>query len=219
MREDWRVLCVVVAAWAGLAAGCGPSAQPPTGPAADSNAPAPPGQTGSGGVDPCEGSPPVPRQYEGILRNAKCDQDMFLTMASVAGQLGVECEHCHQSFEGQRDKFDYPAMTDKKKIANWMSMHLMSALRNKDGSPLRCKSCHVDEDGKPLLKILGEPRDPIKAQEWMSLVMVNKFVKVDGSKLRCNDCHVGNYSKADWQGRVILRTDQIPPHEVGEQSF
>lgn len=203
-----------------MLAGCGPTAQPPAGPAADegSAGPSKPGR-GSSDVDPCADSPPVPRAYDGILRNAKCDQDMFLTMASVAGQLGVECGYCHVSFEGNDKKFVYPTMTDKKRIANWMSMHLMSSLRNKDGSPLRCKSCHVDDDGKPLLKILGDPRDPIKAQEWMSLVMVNKFVKVDGSKLRCNDCHVGNYTEPDWQGKVILRTEQIPPHEVGEQSF
>lgn len=50
-------------------------------------------------------------------------------------------------------------MTPKKEIANWMRMHLMSAIKPKDGSALTCKSCHVDHDGKPVAKIHGEPCD------------------------------------------------------------
>jgi hypothetical protein len=168
--------------------------------------------------DPCAGSAPVPKPYAGILRTARCDQDMFLTMASVAQQLGLECDYCHVK-SPEDSKFHYPDMTERKQVANWMSMHLMSSLRRKDGQPMRCKSCHTDEDGKPVARILGNPRDPQKAQEWMSLVMVNDFVKADGSKLRCKDCHGANFGQPEFKRKVILETKQLPAHEVGERAF
>src|SRR5262249_52760577 len=46
-------------------------------------------------IDICKDSPPVPHSFSGVLRNARCDQDMYISMASVADQLGVECTHCH----------------------------------------------------------------------------------------------------------------------------
>jgi hypothetical protein len=162
--------------------------------------------------DPCEGSKPPPREYAGLLRVAKCEQDMFLTMAGVAGQLGVECKHCHVPHPTDAKKLDYPVMTPKKDIANWMSQHLMQAVKTADGSPMKCKSCHTDSEGKPVAKILGNPRDVIKAQEWMSMVMVNKFVSTSGEKLKCKSCHVGNFTTKQFQAKVILRTEQIPAH-------
>lgn len=162
--------------------------------------------------DPCDESPPVPREYTGILRVARCEQDMYLQMASVAAQLGVECTHCHVPHPIDPKKEDYPPMTPKKEIANWMSSHLMQAIKTVDGSPLKCKSCHTDAAGKPVAKIFGNPRDAIKAQEWMSIVMVNKFVTKNGEKLKCKSCHVGNFTTPQFQAKVILRTEQIPPH-------
>jgi hypothetical protein len=156
------------------------------------------------------------KDYFGLLKGAPCDQQMYLTMASVADQLGVECKHCHAPHPTDPKKEEYPVMTPKKEIANWMSMHLMSAIKPADGTPMKCKSCHIDDKGKPLLKILGNPRDPGKAQEWMSLVMVNKFVtRSTGEKLKCKSCHAGNYTTPQWKAKVILKSEQIPAHEVG----
>jgi cytochrome c len=106
-------------------------------------------------------------------------------------------------------------MTKKKEIANWMSMHLMQAIKPADGSPMKCSSCHTDSAGRPVAKILGDPRDPVKANEWMNLVMVRKFVAADGSKLKCKSCHVGAPGTAEFQKTVILRPEQLPPHAVG----
>jgi hypothetical protein len=106
-------------------------------------------------------------------------------------------------------------MTPKKEVANWMSEHLMQAVKPADGSPMRCKSCHTDENGKPVAKILGSPRDPVKANEWMSLVMVRKFVAADGSKLRCKSCHVGTPGTDAFHAQVILESDQLPKHQAG----
>lgn len=195
-----------------LAGGCGP-APAPIPPQAK---PAAPAASAAPEVDVCTGSKPVPHPFVGVLRNARCDQEMFITMASVADQLGVECTHCHAPKAGEKNKEDYPVMTPKKEIANWMSRHLMQAVKPADGSPMRCKSCHTDENGKPVAKILGNPRDPVKANEWMSLVMVNKFVAADGSKLKCKSCHGGTPGTPAFQRKVILQSDSLPAHKVGE---
>lgn len=187
-----------------LAVGCGGGA------ATQGSAPKP------GEFDPCTGSKPVPHEYHGVLRNARCDQDMFLTMASVAEQLGVECKHCHAQKPGGKDE-DYPPMTPNKETANWMSVHLMQAVKLKDGSPVKCKSCHVDDKGKPLLKILGEPRDRAKAADWMSSVLVENFVAADGARLKCKSCHVGAPGTPSFEKKVIGKSDQIPKHEPGKK--
>jgi hypothetical protein len=195
---------------------CGSPPAASNAPAKEGAKPAAPGKA-SKPFDPCEGSPPVPRVYAGVLREAKCEQEMFLKMASVASQLDVECRFCHVPLVvgGKEDpkKEDYPVMTRKKETANWMSMHLMQAVKPADGSKIQCKSCHVDDRGKPLLKILGNPRNPARAHEWMSLVMVNRFVAADGQKLKCKSCHMGNFGTKDWQAKVIL-TDHIPAHAL-----
>jgi hypothetical protein len=205
------IACAAAAATALSFTGCGP-AKAPGPPPAPTAAPA---STGDAAFDPCSKSGPVPHPYTGILRVARCEQDMFLTMASVAGQLGVECEYCHVPRKDNPKKDDYPVMTPHKEIANWMSMHLMQAIKPADGSTIKCKSCHTDENGKPVAKILGNPRDPGKAMEWMTLVMVNRFVAADGTKLKCKSCHVGNVGTAEWQPKVILQSAQIPKHEAG----
>ena len=194
---------------AGLAAlllpACG-AASPPVAP------PAP-------AFDECAGSAPLPHAYQGLLRGARCDQQRFLIMASVSDQLGVECSHCHAPSADPK-KEDYPVMTPRKEIANWMSQHLMQAVKPVDGSALRCKSCHTDESGEPVAKILGDPRDPVKAKEWMSLVMVNRFVAADGGRLTCRSCHVGPPGTPEWQAKVILRSEQLPRHDPpGKAAF
>src|SRR5262249_37795172 len=96
-------------------------------------------------IDICKDSPPVPHPFSGVLRNARCDQDMYISMASVADQLGVECTHCHAVKKDDPKKEDFPVMTPKKELANWMSMHLMQAVKHADGSVIKCRSCHTDE--------------------------------------------------------------------------
>jgi hypothetical protein len=197
-----RILAVVV-----LASACAP---PPAVPATPPEAPAKAPE-----VDICAASPPVPHELAGVLRNARCEQDMYATMAAVAGDLGVKCAHCHVPIPGQADKEDYPVPTPKKAIANWMSVHLMQAVKPADGSEIHCSSCHTDGAGRPVAKILGEPRDPAKAAEWMSLVLVRKFVAADGSKLRCKSCHAGTPGTAAFKPKVILQSEQIPAHAAG----
>jgi hypothetical protein len=166
--------------------------------------------------DVCEGSPPLPHApLAGVLRNARCDQDMYYSMSLVADMLGVDCTYCHAAkVEGQKER-DFPAMTHKKEIANWMSAHLMKAVKPADGSPMKCSSCHTDEHGKPVAKILGAPRDRVKASEWMSLVLVRKFVAADGSKLKCKSCHVGTPGTPEFRPAVLLQTEQLPQHQAG----
>jgi hypothetical protein len=191
---------------AALAASCG--VRPPV-------APARPASPTGVEHDICDGSPPLPHApLSGILRNARCDQELYYSMSLVDDMLGVECTYCHAAkVEGQPER-DFPRETHQKAVANWMSMHLMSAIKPADGSPLACGSCHTDEHGKPVAKILGTPRDVVKANEWMSLVMVKKFVARDGSKLRCKSCHVGTPGTPEFRKAVILHDDQLPPHPV-----
>jgi hypothetical protein len=166
--------------------------------------------------DTCEGSPPLPHApLEGVLRNARCDQDLYYSMSKVADMLGVDCDHCHAAKVAGEQERDFVAMTPKKEIANWMSTHLMASIKPADGSPLKCSSCHTDEHGHAVAKMLGQPRDRIKANEWMSLVMVKKFVAADGSKLRCKSCHVGIPGTPEFRAKVILQTDQLPKHTAG----
>lgn len=160
--------------------------------------------------DPCDGSAPLSRPYFGVLADARCEEDKYPIMSDVVFMLGVDCKYCHVPDPDNPKKEIYPPMTPRKHIANWMKASLMKAIKPADGSQMRCKSCHVDDQGKPLAKILGQPRDPLKAHEWMSLVMTKKFVvAATGEKLKCKHCHVGNYSTAEWQAKVIL-TDHIP---------
>jgi hypothetical protein len=201
-----------------LTSACGPAqpeAKPPppatAAPPAAGAATTHPSATPAADFDICVGSKPIPHPYLGILRRARCDQDLFITMAGVATQLGVECRYCHVPDPSDAKKELYPVMTPKKEIANWMSQHFMQALKPADGSEMSCKLCHVDDAGKPVAKILGNPRDPIKAHEWMSLVMVNKFRTARGERLKCKSCHVGGFSTPDWHAKVLLQTDQLPP--------
>ncbi len=152
--------------------------------------------------DPCEGSKPVWRAYAGPLKSARCEQDMFLTMASVAEQLDVGCEACHVK-TGPKS-FDYPKMTEMKKKALWMSHYFIDQLRRRDGAPMTCKSCHVDRAGKPSLHFLGTPRDIPYAVEWMTTVMTSRFVLPDGSTPRCTSCHGANYGMPGFKKQLIL---------------
>lgn len=205
---------LVLSALAGCGSARDPSSSSPASPPRGATS-TPASRAGARGpvVDICADNPPPPHPFSGLLSKARCDQEMFLTMAGVADQLGVECSHCHAPHPTDRQKEDYPKATPKKEIANWMGNHLMRSVKMADGSPMRCKACHQDPDtGKSVARFLGNPRDPRKAQEWMTMVMVNRFVSLDGQKLRCKSCHVDNFGKRGFQGKVILRTDHLPEH-------
>jgi len=92
---------------------------------------------------------------------------------------------------GKKNEEDYPIHTDKKHLANWMCGTLIQGLKRIDGKPMTCSSCHLDKNGKPVAKILGNPRDPAHAQEWMGSVMTSRFVERSGKRLKCKTCHVG----------------------------
>jgi len=155
---------------------------------------------------------PIPQgTYRGLLRNARCEQQKFLTMARISKALGVSCEHCHVPDPHTPDKQHYAEHTDNKRIANWMYQTFVQGLRPKDGSAMMCASCHrATPDGEPTAKILKDPRDQDYAQEWMHEVMTSKFVEANGKRLRCKTCHIGMApDTAGWIGDVIrqLRYD------------
>src|SRR5512135_3683601 len=89
-----------------LIAACGPA---PTQPAAP-----PPVAAKTAGPDICEGSPPVPHPLAGILRGARCEQDMYWSMSQVADQLGVDCTHCHAHKTPDVKSCEFPPPTPKK---------------------------------------------------------------------------------------------------------
>jgi hypothetical protein len=184
-------------------------------PAAPAETPAAARVAASSSFDPCASSKPLPHPYHGILRVARCEQDMFLTMAGVADQLGADCRFCHapliENGHEVPKKEDYPVMTDRKLAANWMSTELMQSLKTADGSKMTCRSCHTDDEGKPVGKIFGQPRDVRKAMEWMNVVMVNRFVTLDGQKLKCKFCHQDKVGSPGFDKKVIL-TNHLPPH-------
>ena len=161
--------------------------------------------------DACADHPePVKKKYTSILKNVRCDQELFQTMAGIAGALNVECDYCHlHDASGDAKKFDFPRMSDRKQVALFMQHEFVEGLKQKDGAPVECESCHTDKNGKPAAKFLGEPRDIPYTIEWMNLVMVNKFTHLDGTKLKCRDCHVGNYTTPEFQSKVIMRGDQV----------
>ncbi len=148
-------------------------------------------------------------RYTGLLRNARCEQQKFITMARVAQALGVECKHCHVPHPTDPKKEDYPKFTERKRIANWMYKTFVQGLRPTDGSKMMCASCHARrDDGSDVAvaKILREPRDRPFAQEWMHEVMTTQFVERNGKRLKCKTCHVGMAPELDgWIKDVIRR--------------
>ena len=224
-------LRLVMIAAVALMASCGPPISPtpppePTGPTTQGTADPPPAEVALAeygyehvgvalpGEDVCEknedGSlknPVEPGQYKGLLRNAKCEQQKFLTMARVAQSLGVQCNHCHAPHPTDPKKEDYPQFTEKKRIANWMFKTFIQGLRPTDGSKMMCAKCHIDrETNQPVAKILHEPRDRPFAQEWMHEVMTTQFVERNSKRLKCKTCHVGLAPDLDgWIKDVVRR--------------
>ncbi|MBL8739905.1 MAG: hypothetical protein JNK04_02390, partial [Myxococcales bacterium] len=159
--------------------------------------------------DACIDSPPAWRKYDGPLRNVRCEQEQFLTMAGIADDLGVKCGYCHLP-KPDGKTFDYPPMTPHKEVAMWMDQTFMRALKRADGQPMMCSACHVDKNGKPAAKFLGEPRDIAWTVEWMTTVMTNRFVLENGEKLKCKHCHGATWGSKDFKKEVIGKTEQVP---------
>jgi hypothetical protein len=220
------VLGAVLGAGAGWLAGCGgtpPAPQPPAATAEPAATPPKPKEPAP--LDPTNVGVPLPDEsvceknpdgsfkepvaegrYKGILRNARCEQQKFLTMGRIAQTLGVSCNYCHLPDPNDAKRENYPAPTERKDIANWMSKVLVGGQRHADGQPMACASCHKDAQGKPTAKILKEPRDPAYAQEWMGAVMTAQFVGPGGERLKCKTCHVGMApAQPGWNVKVIRK--------------
>ena len=136
-------------------------------------------------------APVAPGSYQALLRNARCEQQKYATMAKLALTLDVGCRHCHAPDPSDPSKESYPLDTPNKGKAVWMYRTFVQGLRLADGSPTMCASCHRDPaTGEPTAKILGEPRDPVRTMEWMH-EMTARFVTRAGERLRCKTCHVG----------------------------
>lgn len=175
-------------------AGCGPAPIPRA--SADTES-----KPAAVAIDPCAPVPgqpapaPLARSYTGLARSARCQPEVISIMKATSAALGVGCEHCHV-------KGDFPAPTEKKKIADWMSLELAPRLKKHDGSPSSCASCHA-ADGKPRAKLLGEPRTDASAIEWMNVHMVADFLRADGAPLRCKSCHGEPLGAPGFQRRLI----------------
>lgn len=168
-------------------------------------------------TDVCERNPdgtfkePVPEgKYRGLLRNARCDQQKFLTMASVMKQLGVkECTFCHAPDPNNPKKALYAEPTHRKEVANFMLSTFIDGLRRLDGKPMTCRSCHgssrpgLNDAASP--NFLRTPRDKAFTQEWMNETMTAAFVERSGARLRCKTCHEGMApARPGWNPKVIL---------------
>lgn len=179
---------------AAASVGCGPAPIPRAGPDTDSKPPA-------AEIDPCASVPgqpapaPLARSYTGLARGARCQPEVISIMKAASAALGVGCEYCHV-------KGDFPAVTAKKQIADWMSLELAPRLKQRDGSPPSCASCHA-ADGTPRAKLLGAPRSDSSAIEWMNVHMVGAFVRADGTPLRCKSCHGDQLGASGFQRRLI----------------
>jgi hypothetical protein len=145
---------------------------------------------------------PLVRKYDGVAAAARCQREVYTIMGFVTRALGQPCGYCHV---GE----DFPKMTHRKVVANWMARELVPRLSKHGGGDVWCKDCHA-ASGKGRAKILGDPRSRSWAIEWMSTHLVERFDTAQGDPLRCTMCHVGNVGSPGWDPKVIL-TDHLPP--------
>ena len=155
-------------------------------------------------------NPVAPGTYRGLLRNAECEQQKFITMSRVAQALDVDCTFCHVPDPNDPNKALYAEWTERKRRANWMLGTFVQGLRPIDGSRTTCASCHRGRRAEPTPAILGDPRDTGYAQEWMHEVMTSTFVTADGDRLRCKTCHGGMApGTSGWEREVIRQVHVI----------
>lgn len=146
---------------------------------------------------------PLARQYTGVAAKARCDREVYSIMGGITHFLGVNCAYCHE-------EPDYPKMTHRKHVANWMARELIPSLQKQNGGgEIWCNDCHLVK-GEGSAKVLDNPRNERWAVEWMTTHMVDNFDRASGGPLRCKDCHKGNLGSAEFQKKIIL-TDRLPP--------
>jgi hypothetical protein len=200
MRTGWILgVLLIASAWA---AACGGATQPTS----PEGAHAPVQKTKK--IDDCAQEPgkpppePLKRKYDGVAAKARCQREVFSIMGGLTFFLGVKCAHCHE-------EPDYPKMTHKKLIANWMARELIPSIqKKKGGGEVWCNDCHV-VDGQGTAKILASPRDERWAAEWMATHLVEDFNDSSGHPLRCKSCHGGNPGTPEFKKKIIL-TDNLP---------
>jgi hypothetical protein len=200
MRPGWLLVVAIVASvWV---ASCGGAPQPAE---PSSRAPVAGRAVKSDDCAQEPGKPPpepLKRKYDGVAAKARCQREVFSIMGGLTFFLGVKCAHCHE-------EPDYPKMTHKKLIANWMARELIPSIQKKQGGgDVWCNDCHV-VDGKGTAKILESPRDVRWAAEWMTTHMVEDFADSSGHPLRCKSCHGGNPGTPEFKKKIIL-TDNLP---------
>lgn len=194
-------------ALAGLAAACGPATPDATTPAgtptASASASAPPPSTGEASTPPppSTGEPgPTPPpaaanqsqqvkasafladvQKLGIdLKNPplleKMDAQPKKRMMEIFRKaLGYDsCKGCHV-------ETDFKKETRNVKIARQMWNHFVKELRDKQGGPIFCDSCHGGKN-KPLDHAAG-------LKDFMKSDYVGKLARADGKEQSCATCH------------------------------
>jgi hypothetical protein len=160
-------------------------------------------------TDRCEKNPDgsykdaVAKPYEGLLKNARCGDQAFFTMSSLAKTLGMQCVDCHVQDPNDPKREIYTQQTDMMRTANWMLEQYIDGLQRTDGSAAECKDCHTGADGKGLAKALGVPRDQGRTMKFMSTVMVGKFNAAGGTELACKTCHGADAPGDGWKAQVI----------------
>ena len=80
---------------------------------------------------------------------------------------------------------DYEAPTSNKRLAKKMWTSFVRGLRQVDGSPLYCDSCHQGN-----MKFLDhDHKKPEELSNWMEANFVAKLERSDGAKHGCETCH------------------------------
>jgi Zn-finger protein len=203
---------VFVVALAGVVVGCGARPLPPRQGDPGDEPRAPPARRAAS-ADDCAVVPgrpppePLRREYEGVARSARCQREVYTIMGGIAHFVGQQCSYCHI-------ENDYPKMTNRKQIANWMARELVPNLRKKGGGDVWCGDCHL-VNGKGTAKILGSPRDESRAIEWMTTHMVDRFETADGRPLYCETCHGGRLGSPEFRRDIILQDLFVPASRAG----
>jgi len=89
--------------------------------------------------------------------------------------LGTNCEGCHEE--------DFKADTRNKRIARRMWSDFVAVLRETDGTPVFCDSCHQGQT-----KILARDDDKVLAA-YMKASYVERMARADRAQQTCATCH------------------------------
>jgi hypothetical protein len=148
---------------------------------------------------PVDGKQPaaLSRNYTGLARHARCEAELQAGMREASLALGVSCTYCH--LPG-----DFGAMTERKRVANWMATELVPSLRKRSGGDITCRDCHAGR-----AKFLGDPRRRELAIEWMTVELGERFEQATGGRLYCKTCHGADLGRPEFRPRVIL-SDHLP---------